>query len=218
MIGGVGAVIVFLPQIALLFLFIAILDDSGYIARAAYLMNKHMRRAGLHGKAFVALLAGFACAIPGIMAARTISDPRERLVTMLAVPFISCSARLPVYTLMISAFIPAYKIAGWLNLQGLVMVSCYMFSLAAAITAAWVLRKTVLKGETQPFILELPPYRMPHWRTVLAVLWERAGVFVTQAGTIILAINIILWFLVSFPVNKQHAVAFEQQRAPDRSD
>jgi ferrous iron transport protein B len=216
-IGGVGAVIVFLPQIAMLFLFLALLEDSGYMARAAFLMNRHMRRAGLHGKAFVPLLAGFACAIPGIMAARTIAEPRERLVTMLVVPLISCSARLPVYTLMISAFVPPTRIIGALTWQGLVLVSAYMLSLAAAITAAWVLRKTVLKGETQPFILELPPYRMPNWRTVLSVLYTRAGVFVTQAGTVILAINILLWFLVAFPVNDQQVAQFDAQRAQIRA-
>lgn len=216
-IGGVGAVIVFLPQIAMLFLFLALLEDSGYMARAAFLMNRHMRRAGLHGKAFVPLLAGFACAIPGIMAARTIAEPRERLVTMLVVPLISCSARLPVYTLMISAFVPPTRIVGALTWQGLVLVSAYMLSLAAAVTAAWVLRKTVLKGETQPFILELPPYRMPNWRTVLGVLWTRAGVFITQAGTVILAINVLLWFLVAFPVNTKQAAQFEAQRAQIQS-
>lgn len=216
-IGGVGAVIVFLPQIAMLFLFLALLEDSGYMARAAFLMNRHMRRAGLHGKAFVPLLAGFACAIPGIMAARTIAEPRERLVTMLVVPLISCSARLPVYTLMISAFVPPTHIVGPLTWQGLVLVGAYMLSLAAAVTAAWVLRKTVLKGETQPFILELPPYRMPNWRTVVGVLWTRAGVFITQAGTVILAINILLWFLVSFPVNAVQTAQYDAQRAQIRA-
>jgi ferrous iron transport protein B len=215
-IGGVGAVIVFLPQIAMLFLFLALLEDSGYMARAAFLMNRHMRRAGLHGKAFVPLLAGFACAVPGIMAARTIAEPRERLVTMLVVPLISCSARLPVYMLMISAFVPPTHIVGAFTWQGLVLVSAYMLSLVAAITAAWVLRKTLLKGETQPFILELPPYRMPNWRTVLGVLWTRAGVFVTQAGTVILAINILLWFLVAFPVNARQAALYDAQRVQIR--
>ncbi len=215
-IGGVGAVVTFLPQILLLFLCIAILEDSGYMARAAYLMNKHMRRAGLHGRAFIPLLSGFACSIPGIMAARTISDRREKLITILVTPLVSCSARLPVYALMIAAFIPAIPIFGsfrGFTLQGLVLWGAYLFSLAAAITAAFVLRKTILKGPSQPFILELPPYRVPHWQTVLIAMWERGKLFLTQAGTIILAINIILWFLLTFPADRTIADTFEVQRA-----
>jgi len=184
-----------------LFLFIALLEDSGYMARAAFLMNRHMRRAGLDGRAFIPLLSGFACAVPSIMAARTIADPRERLVTTLVVPFVSCSARLPVYTLMIAAFVPPVRIFGPFTAQVAVLIGAYLFSLAAAITVAWVMRRTLLRGATPPFIMELPPYRLPHWRTVLSVVWERSRVFVTQAGTVILAMNIVLWFLLTFPVN-----------------
>ena len=203
-IGGVGGVVIFLPQILLLFLFVAVLEDSGYMARAAFLMNRHMRRAGLSGRAFIPLLTGFACSIPAIMATRAIANRRDRLVTILVVPFISCGARLPVYTLMIGAFIPATLITRFLpgfTWQGLTLWAAYLFSLAVAVTAAWALRKTVLPGETQPFILELPPYRWPNLRTVLTSMWERGRVFLTQAGTIILAINILLWFLLSLPAN-----------------
>jgi ferrous iron transport protein B len=203
-IAGVGAVVIFLPQILLLFLFIAVLEDSGYMARAAFLMNRHMRRAGLHGRAFIPMLSGFACSVPAIMATRAIADRRDRLVTILALPIISCGARLPVYTLMIGAFIPAALVARWLpgfTWQGLTLWGAYLLSLVASITAAFLLRKTVLRGETQPFILELPPYRWPSLRTVLLTLWERGRVFLVQAGTIILAINIVLWFMLSLPAN-----------------
>ncbi len=218
MVGGVGGVVIFLPQILLLFLFVAILEDSGYMARAAFLMNRHMRRAGLHGRAFIPLLTGFACSIPAIMATRAIANRRDRLVTILVVPFISCGARLPVYTLMIGAFIPAAVITRFLpgfTWQGLTLWAAYLFSLAAAVTAAWALRKTVLPGETQPFILELPPYRWPNLRTVLTSMWERGRVFLTQAGTIILAINILLWFLLSLPANPplSPAIAAEMEKA-----
>jgi ferrous iron transport protein B len=201
-IAGIGGVLIFLPQILLLFFFIAILEDSGYMARAAFLMNRHMRRAGLHGRAFIPLLSGFACSIPGIMATRTIGDRRDRLVTMLVVPLVSCSARLPVYALMIAAFVPPTAILGkFFSLQGLVLWCAYLFSLAAAITVAYLLRSTVLRGKVQPFVMELPPYRIPDWRTVLITMWERGRVFLTQAGTIILAMNIVLWFLLSYPAN-----------------
>lgn len=217
-IGGVGGVLVFLPQILLLFLFIVILEDSGYMARAAFLTNRHMRRAGLHGKAFMPMLSGFACAIPAIMAARTISDTKDRLATMLVVPLVSCSARLPVYALVIAAFIPAdqvFRNIPGFTFQGLVLWGTYLFSLAAAITAAYILRKTLLKGETQPFLLELPPYRIPYWRTVLTTMWERGRLFLTQAGTIILAANIILWFLLAFP--SQSSIRPELQAQMDEA-
>jgi len=214
-LAGVGGVLIFLPQILLLFLFIAILEDVGYMARAAFLMNRHMRRAGLHGRSFIPMLSGFACSIPGIMAARTIPDRRDKLVTMLVVPLISCSARLPVYALMIAAFIPALPIFGGFKhftLQGVVLLTAYMISIAAAITMAFVFRKTLFRGETKPFLLELPSYKRPDWRTVLNAMWERGKLFVTQAGTIILAINIILWFLLTFPVDKAVTTEFSGQR------
>ena len=214
-IGGVGAVVIFLPQIVLLFLALGVLEDSGYMARAAFLMNRHMRRVGLSGRSFIPLLSGFACAIPAIMATRTISDRRDRLVTMLVVPFTSCSARLPVYALVIAAFVPALPLIGGFRgftLQGLVLTSAYAFSLLAAIVAALVLRRTVLPGPAQPFILELPPYRLPHWKVVLASLIERGGAFVIRAGTIILALNVVLWFLVTFPTHPELSGQYRAQR------
>jgi len=217
-IAGVGGVLVFLPQILLLFFFIAVLEDSGYMARAAFLMNRHMRRAGLHGRAFIPLLSGFACSIPGIMATRTIPDRRDRLVTMLVVPLVSCSARLPVYALMIAAFVPPRALLGQLfNLQGLVLWCAYLFSLAAAITMAFIFRKTILRGQTQPFVMELPPYRVPDWRTVLITMWERGRLFITQAGTIILAMNIVLWFLLSYPTQPAVSQDYAVQRSAARA-
>jgi ferrous iron transport protein B len=214
-IGGVGGVVIFLPQILLLFFFIALLEDSGYMARAAFLMNRHMRRAGLHGRAFIPLLSGFACAIPAIMATRSIPDKRDRLLTMLVVPLTSCSARLPVYALMIAAFVPAVGVGLGFTTQGIVLWGAYVFSLLAAIAAAAVLRRTVpeLRGPAQPFILELPPYRWPHWKTVLLSMWERGKLFLTQAGTVILAINIVLWFLLHFPVNQSLEADYAAQRS-----
>jgi ferrous iron transport protein B len=216
-VAGVGSVVIFLPQILLLFLFIALLEDSGYMARAAFLMNRHMRRVGLHGRSFIPMLSGFACAIPAIMATRVISDPKDRLITMLVVPLTSCSARLPVYALMIAAAVPATAIAGGFTAQGLALWGAYAFSLLAAVAAAYVMRRTVLKGEPQAFILELPPYRLPDWKTVLASMWERGRLFLTQAGTIILCISILLWFLASFPVDRAAAGAFEMQRSQARA-
>ena len=219
--AGVGGVLVFLPQIMLLFLFIAILEDVGYMSRAAFLMNRHMRRAGLHGRAFIPMLSGFACSIPGIMAARTIPDRRDKLVTMLVVPLISCSARLPVYSLMIAAFIPALPLIGGFKgftLQGVVLLSAYLISIAAAITMSFVFRRTLFKGETKPFLLELPSYKLPDWRTVLNTMWERGKLFVTQAGTIILAINIILWFLLAFPADRAVTAEYDGLRASARAE
>ncbi|MBN2081078.1 ferrous iron transport protein B [bacterium] len=219
LIPGVGGVVIFLPQILILFLAIALLEDSGYMARAAFLMNKHMQRAGLHGRAFIPMLSGFACSIPGIMAARTIPNRRDKLVTMLVVPMVSCSARLPVYALMIAAFVPALPIFGFggFTLQGVVLWLAYMVSLGAAITVAFIFRKTLFRGQTQPFVLELPPYRVPHIGTVLIAMWERGKLFITQAGTIILAINIILWFLLSYPSNPPLSVDYAALRAEARA-
>jgi ferrous iron transport protein B len=200
-IAGVGSVVIFIPQILLLFLFIALLEDSGYMARAAFLMNRHMRRFGLHGRAFIPMLSGFACAIPAIMATRTISDPKDRLVTILVVPLTSCSARLPVYALMIAAAIPPVAIFGGFTAQGATLWGAYAFSLAAAVLMALLFRRTILKGAPQAFIMELPPYRLPSLRTVLTTMWERGKLFLTQAGTIILSISILLWFLASFPAS-----------------
>jgi len=202
-VAGVGNVVIFLPQICLLFLFLTLLDDIGYLARAAFLVDRLMRGVGLHGKAFIPLMSSFACAIPGIMATRTIESRRDRFVTILVAPLMSCSARLPVYALMIAAFIPA----AW---QGTALLSMYALSVVVALLAAWVLRRTLFRGEPSTFILELPSYKLPAWRHVLATVFQRARVFVTQAGTIILAISVVLWVLAYFP--RSDAIASEAQR------
>jgi ferrous iron transport protein B len=198
-IGGVGNVIVFLPQILLLFLFIGLLEDSGYMARVAFLMDRVMRALGLHGRAFVPLLSGYACAVPAILATRTMERRRDRLLTMLVVPLMTCSARLPVYTLIIAALFPPTYFFGWLPVQGLLMIGMYLFSAFAALGVAFVLGRSVVRGRRVPLILELPPYRMPSLRVTLRAMFERAGVFLTAAGTVILALTVVLWFLLSFP-------------------
>lgn len=198
-ISGVGAVVTFLPQILLLFLFLGILEDTGYMARAAFIMDRLMNKVGLHGKAFIPMLSSFACAIPGIMSTRTIENPRDRLVTMLVVPLMSCSARLPVYSLLIAAFIPATLIFGFWNLQGIVMISLYLLGLIMALVMAWIFKKTILKGKTPPFILELPPFRIPSMKSTFIQMWERSLLFLKRAGTIILGVSIILWFLATYP-------------------
>lgn len=198
-IAGVGGVLVFLPQILLLFFFIAILEDSGYMARAAFLMDRLMRAVGLHGKAFVPLLSSFACAVPGIMATRTIENPKDRIATIMIAPFMSCSARLPVYTLMIAAFFSGHKILGFISTGALIILSMYVLGLIAAIIVASVLKRTVLKAPPPPFLMELPPYRIPNLRDVAGTMWMRAGIFVKRAGTVILAISILLWALAAFP-------------------
>lgn len=200
-LAGVGGIIIFLPQICLLFLFLSILEDCGYLARAAFLVDRVMRGVGLHGRAFIPLMSSFACAIPGIMATRAMEDRKDRLVTMLVAPLISCSARLPVYALMIAAFIPK-------GYRGVTLLSMYVLSVVAALGAAWVLRKTVVKGTPATFMMELPSYKMPAWGHVLRTVAQRGGVFVKQAGTVILAISIILWFLATFP-RSDEAVAAE---------
>ena len=198
-IAGVGGVLVFLPQILLLFLFVSLLEDSGYMARAAFLLDKLMSRIGLHGKAFLPLMSSFACAIPGIMAARTIEDRRDRFATILIAPFMSCSARLPVYSLMIAVFF-AGQTAWWgISMGAILMLMMYLLGIAVAIIVALILKRTLLKAPTPPFIMELPPYRLPNLRTVLQNMLTRAGLFVKRAGTVILAISIVLWALMYFP-------------------
>lgn len=195
-IAGVGGVVIFLPQILLLFLFIAILEDTGYLARAAFLMDKLFGWCGLNGKSFVPLLSGYACAIPGVMAARTLEDPKARLMTILMTPFMSCSARLPVYVLLIGAFVePAYGplVAGW------TLFLMHFVGAAVAMPLAWVMNRFILKIKTQPFILEMPDYRVPTFRNILIRMWERGRAFLIQAGTIILAISVIVWALLYFP-------------------
>jgi ferrous iron transport protein B len=198
-IAGVGGVLVFLPQILLLFFFITILEDTGYMARAAFLMDRLMRGVGLHGKAFMPLLSSFACAIPGIMATRTIENPKDRFATIMIAPFMSCSARLPVYALLIAAFFSTQKVFGVVSVGALMIVSMYMLGIAVAVCVAWVLKHTILKAPPPPLVLEMPPYRVPNLLTVAQEVWSRAWLFVRRAGTVILAISIILWALVTFP-------------------
>ncbi|HEX8633099.1 MAG TPA: ferrous iron transport protein B [Pyrinomonadaceae bacterium] len=199
-IAGVGGVLVFLPQILLLFFFISLLEDSGYMARAAFLMDRLMRGVGLHGKAFMPLLSSFACAIPGIMATRTIENPKDRLATILIAPFMSCSARLPVYTLMIAAFFSRQeKLLGVLSVGVVIIMAMYLLGIAVAVVVAWVLKHTILKSPPPPLVLELPPYRMPNPVNLLQTIRARSWMFVRRAGTVILAISILLWALVTFP-------------------
>jgi ferrous iron transport protein B len=199
MIAGVGGVLVFLPQILLLFFFISILEDTGYMARAAFLMDKLMSKVGLHGKAFLPLMSSFACAIPGIMATRTIENPKDRLATILIAPFMSCSARLPVYALMIATFFAGQTVLGFISLGAVLMLGMYALGIVTAIGVAFILKKTLLKSPPPPFVMELPPYRLPNPRNVLLNMFTRAWLFVKRAGTVILAISIILWALMTFP-------------------
>ena len=198
-IAGVGGVVVFLPQILLLFFFITLLEDSGYMARAAFLMDRLMRAFGLHGKAFVPLLSSFACAVPGIMATRTIENPKDRVATIMIAPFMSCSARLPVYTLMIAAFFSGQKVLGIIALGALIILGMYLLGIGVAIVVAWILKHTILNAPSPPFAMELPPYRLPNFGNVGHILLGRVGAFLKQAGTVILAISILMWVLVTFP-------------------
>jgi ferrous iron transport protein B len=197
--AGVGAVIVFLPQILILFLFILVLESTGYMVRAAFIMDRLMSSAGLSGRAFIPLLSSFACAVPGIMATRTIEDPKDRLTTIMVAPLMTCSARLPVYTLVIAAFIPAISVGPGIGLQGLVLFTLYISGIAGALLASLVLRKTVVKGGGGHFMMELPKYQLPRLSDVAIGLWQRAAIFLKRAGTIILATTIVLWALASFP-------------------
>src|SRR3712207_6834593 len=190
-VAGVGGVLVFLPQILLLFFFIALLEDSGYMSRAAFLMDRLMRGVGLHGKAFMPLLSSFACAIPGIMATRTIENPKDRLATIMIAPFMSCSARLPVYTLMIAAFFKDERLFGFLSVGVLLILSMYLLGIAVAIVVAWVLKHTILKAPPPPLVLELPPYRVPNPLNIIQTMRDRSWLFVKRAGTVILTISIL---------------------------
>ena len=200
LLAGVGAVVVFLPQILMLFLFILILESTGYMARAAFLMDKTMAAAGLNGRAFIPLLSSFACAVPGIMAARSISNTRDRLTTILIAPLMTCSARLPVYTVIISAFIPNNLVGGVFGLQGIVLFGLYLMGIASALVVAAVLKRTVARGPADTFMLELPKYQAPNLRFVVIGLYERARIFLKRAGSIILISTIILWVLTLWPV------------------
>jgi len=212
-IAGVGAVVVFLPQILLLFLFIGFLEDTGYMARAAFLMDRLMSKVGLHGKSFIPMLSSFACAIPGIMATRTIESPKDRLVTILVSPLMSCSARLPVYTLLIAACIPNTTVLGFFTLAGLTMLGMYLLGIVVALLMAWLFKKTLLKGEPPLLIMELPPYKRPLFRVVVRHMWDRSRLFLRRAGTVILGINILLWFLATYPRNSQVEQEFAVKRA-----
>ena len=197
--AGVGAVIVFLPQILILFLFILVLESTGYMVRAAFIMDRLMSHAGLSGRAFIPLLSSFACAVPGIMATRTIDDPKDRLTTILVAPLMTCSARLPVYTLIIGAFIPARSVGPGIGIQGLVMFGLYIAGIVGALLAALVLRHTVVRGGGGAFMMELPKYQMPRLTDIALGLWQRAAIFLKRAGGIILVTTVILWALTSFP-------------------
>ncbi|MDG2242516.1 MAG: ferrous iron transporter B [Rhodospirillaceae bacterium] len=204
-LAGVGSVVIFLPQILILFAFIIVLEASGYMARAAFLMDRIMTMAGLNGRAFIPLLSSFACAIPGIMAARTIDHPRDRLTTIMVAPLMTCAARLPVYTLIIAAFIPNTVVFGSIRLQGLVMFGLYIIGIVSALIVAGVLKKTLTKGAPPRLLMELPKYQVPRLRDIVLGLIERARLFIRRAGTIILLSMIILWGLASFPAPPQNA-------------
>jgi ferrous iron transport protein B len=199
-ISGVGSVIVFLPQILILFLFILLLEDLGYMARAAFLMDRIMGSAGLHGRAFIPLLSSFACAIPGIMATRVIGDRRDRLTTIMVAPLMTCSARIPVYTLIISAFVPDRQVWGWVGLQGLVMFGLYATGIVSALAVSFVAKHFVWREHpTPPFMLELPDYKLPSPRSLAIGLFMRAKIFLKRAGTTIFSMMVLIWFLASFP-------------------
>ncbi len=214
-IAGVGNVIVFLPQIFLLFFFIALFEDTGYMARAVFVLDKLMKKVGLNGKAFLPLLSSFACTVPGILATRTIEDRNDRLATILVAPLMSCSARLPVYTLLIAAFIPNIHVFHLFHLQGLTLLVLYLLSIGAGLGVAALFRKTFLKGNRMPFVFELPPYRIPHLKTVFRTMWDRAKEFITRAGSIIFLLSIVLWFCVSYPKDPaaEPGFAIQQQQA-----
>ncbi|MBX3619559.1 MAG: ferrous iron transporter B [Rhizobacter sp.] len=197
-IAGAGGVLVFLPQILILFFFILVLEDSGYLPRAAFLLDTLMGKVGLSGRAFIPLLSSFACAVPGIMATRTIPNWRDRLATIMVAPLMTCSARLPVYALLIGAFVPARHV-GWFNLQGFTLFALYVAGVVSAMAVAWLLKRVWTKSAYQPLMLELPPYRVPSPRNLLLGLWERARIFVTRVGTIIFSLTVVLWFLSTYP-------------------
>ncbi|QBK03880.1 ferrous iron transporter B [Hylemonella gracilis] len=203
-IAGVGGVLVFLPQILILFLFILVLEDSGYLPRAAFLLDTLMGKVGLSGRAFIPLLSSFACAIPGIMATRTIPNWRDRLATIMVAPLMTCSARLPVYALLIGAFVPQRTVGG-VNLQGLTLFVLYLAGVLSAMAVAWLLKRVWMKSSYQPLMLELPPYRLPKLRNLALGLWERARIFLRRVGTIIFALTVVIWFLSSFPGPPQGA-------------
>ncbi len=215
-IAGVGSVVIFLPQIAMLFLFLAILEDCGYMARAAFLVDRMMGLFGLSGKSFLPLMSSFACAVPGVMATRVIENRRDRFATILIAPFMSCSARLPVYLLMISAFVPAISFAGGLiSLSGVVLMAMYFVGVVVAIPTAWLLKRTLLRGEPAPFVLELPEYKVPDLKTVLHRVWEACKAFVIRAGTLIFAASVVIWATAYWPAD--HTRRYELERMIEAS-
>ncbi len=214
-IGGIGSIVVFLPQILILFFFLAILEDCGYLARAAYLMDRLMVGIGLGGKSFIPLLSSFACAIPGVMATRVIEDRRDRLTTILVAPLMSCSARLPVYTMMIGAFIPpSTMLGGWIGLQGMTMFAMYLIGPIVAAVVALLLKRSVFRGAPPPFVMELPPYKWPSPRVVLHRMVDRGWAFLRRAGTIILAVSIVMWAALYYPrPSREQAAPFLAERS-----
>ena len=196
-IAGAGSVLVFLPQILILFFFIGLLEDTGYMARAAFIMDRLMSRVGLHGKSFIPLLSSFACAIPGIMATRTIENRKDRLATIFIAPFMSCPARLPVYALLIALFFPPEQVSAWQ--KAALMVAMYMVGMGAAFGTAWLFKRTLLKRETPMLLLELPPYHAPKLRSVAVQMWHRSRIFVRRVGTLLLALSIVIWALARYP-------------------
>jgi len=212
--SGVGAVVIFLPQILLLFLFITLLEDSGYLSRAALIADRTMARVGLQGKSFIPLVSAYACAVPAIMATRTIENKRDRIATILVAPFMTCSARLPVYTLIIAAFIPEKPFIGpLLGSRAAALLGLYLLGFLAAFVTAKILKSSILQSDRTPFVLEMPPYRMPTFRSVSLRLLDRAKVFLKRAGTVILCVSIVLWILASIPTAGGKAPAIEQSVA-----
>ncbi|MDH3785023.1 MAG: ferrous iron transport protein B, partial [Acidobacteriota bacterium] len=212
-IAGVGSVVVFLPQILLLFFFIGLMEDTGYMARVAFLMDRLMRAMGLNGRAFVPMLSGFACAVPAVLATRTMERQRDRFLTILVVPLMTCSARLPVYTLIIGALFPPSRVLGIFPKQGLLMLAMYVFSTGMALVVAAVLGRTLLPGGNVPLILEMPSYRRPHVRDVLRMMWLRSSVFLREAGGMILLCTIVLWVLLSFPTHPKLDTDYDALRS-----
>jgi ferrous iron transport protein B len=212
LIEGVGSVLVFVPQIVMLFVFIGVMEDSGYMARVAFLMDRVMKAIGLHGRAFVPMMSGFACAVPAILATRTMERQRDRLLTMMVVPLMTCSARLPVYSLLIGALFPPSDVFGVLPVQGLLMVAMYVFSTLIALVAAAVLGRTIIRGRGLPLLIEMPPYRMPHARSLASTVWRRVRTFLTEAGTVILACTVVMWALLSFPSSGEIERRYDERR------
>ena len=209
-IAGVGSVLVFLPQIVILFLFLGFLEDTGYMARAAFIMDRFMRGVGLHGRSFIPLLSGYACAVPGVMSTRTIENREDRLATIMVLPLMSCSARIPVYTLLIGSFIPSVAVAGIFNLQGVTLLAMYLLGTLSALAVAALFKRSLLRGQVRPMIMELPPYRLPRVRVLLTTVWHRASMFLRRAGTVILAISIVLWGLATYPKTQPSAGLSEE--------